>query len=338
MDLLNIHRYLADEATQEEKRKLEKWIEESEVNRQKFESYREIYSVKIQNKYKYNTEKALSQFRLIMDKNDKAATKKSPVSGYKRRDKQPSSIWWKIAAMLLLSVGLSLYIFSSKEIMQDEQYVNETYGTTIATKPGEQKSFRLSDGSRIKLNADSEVYIPKGFGVEERVIELTGEAFFEISTVENIGFEIRTSSATVEILGTKFGIRNWRDREESIIAVLSGTVSVRSANSKIEKTVILTSGEYSRVTLTKPPTLPSHTDIEQYIGWTNRVFVFDETPLRDVLKELELHFNAQIEIEDSSRIDDPVTARYENETLKEILEYTSITHGTKFKYNQADDH
>jgi len=338
VDLLNIHRYLSNEATEAEKRKLEKWIGESEANRRLFESYQEIYNVEIQNKYKYNTEKALNRFRMAMDENDKAMAKKLPVPGYTKRRKQISSVWWKAAAVLLLTAGLTFFLYSSGEILQDKEYADELNGTTIITEPGEQKSFRLSDGSRIKLNADSEVFIPLAFGRDERIIELAGEAFFEVSTNDNLSFEIQTSSARVEVLGTKFGIRAWKDREESVIAVQSGKVSVRSANSEIEETAILTSGEYSRVTLTQPPTTASHSDIGQFIGWTNQLFVFDETPLRDVLTQLELHFNVQIEVEDSSRIDDPVTARYQNEPLREILEYTSITHGTQFSITQDDNH
>lgn len=337
MDLLNIHRYLSDEATEAEKRKLENWIGESEANRIKFESYQEIYNVELQNKYKYDTEKALIRFRQAMDENEKASIKRLPLPGYRKQRKQTISMWWKAAAVLLLTAGLSFYLYSSGDFLQDEVHVNEISGTTITTEPGEQKSFRLSDGSRIKLNADSEAFIPQAFGQEERVIELTGEAFFEVTAIDNLSFEIQTSTARVEVLGTKFGVRAWRDRDESIIAVQSGKVSVRSANSEIEETTILTSGEYSRVTLTHPPTSPSHSDINQYVGWTNQLFVFDETPLRDVLRQLELHFNVKIEVEDSSRIDDPVTARYQHESLKEILEYTSITHGTQFNINQANN-
>lgn len=330
VNLLNIHRYLSNEATPAEKKELDHWINKSESNRKKFESYREIYDVEIQNKYEYDTEKALARFRLVMNKDQNTTPYRAAArSGHKLR-KRNSAIWWKIAAMLLLTAGLSFYLITSDHLILDKSSVEEISGTKISTEPGEQKSFRLSDGSRIKLNADSELYIPEHFGEDGRVVELTGEAFFEISSIQNLSFEILTSSARVQVLGTKFGVRAWKDREESIITVLTGRVSVRSANLEIEESTILESGEYSRVTLNRSPTSARYSDIDQYVGWTDQLLVFEETPLKDVLKSLELHFNVQIDVEDSSSIEDPVTARYRNESLKEILEYTSITHGVQF--------
>jgi ferric-dicitrate binding protein FerR (iron transport regulator) len=78
-------------------------------------------------------------------------------------------------------------------------------------------------------------------------------------------------------------------------------------------------------------------NVDQYLGWTNQVFVFEETPLRDVLHQLELHFNVRITVSDSSSIDDPVTARYRNETLNEILTFTSITHGVEFEVESLNN-
>lgn len=330
MKIIDIHRYLSDEASAEEKRELERWLELSEENRRVFESFREIYNVELEYKYHFNKEAALVKFREVMDEST-LSLKSLPNNRYSASRSRTTGIWLKVAAILIAVLGISIYVVTSSDFASDNQVVEAVSGTTITTEPGEQKSFRLSDGSRIKLNADSEVYISHGYGKETRSVELTGEAFFEITSMENLSFEVTTSTARVEILGTKFGVRAWKDRDESIIAVQSGKVSVRSIDEEIEDSIVLNPGEYSRVELGMPPTAAQSADIDQYIGWTNQLFVFNETPLKDVLRQLELYFNVQIEIEDSSSIEDPVTARYRNESLNEILEYTSITHGVNFK-------
>ncbi len=330
MKIIDIHRYLSDEASAEEKRELERWLEISEENRRVFESFRKIYNVELGYRYHFDKETALAKFRKVMEE-DSHSLKSIPFNKYDKPKKRSAGIWLKVAAILIAVIGISIYVVTSTDVTSDDRVVEAVSGTLISTEPGEQKSFRLSDGSRIKLNADSEIYISHGYGKESRSVVLTGEAFFEISSVENLNFEVITSTARVEILGTKFGVRAWKDRDESIIAVQSGKVSVRSIDEEIEDSIVLNPGEYSRVELGMPPTAAQSADIDQYIGWTNQLFVFNETPLKDVLRQLELYFNVQIEIEDSSSIEDPVTARYRNESLNEILEYTSITHGVNFK-------
>ena len=330
MKIIDIHRYLSDEASAEEKRELERWLEKSEENRRTFEGFREIYNVELGYRHHFDEEAALVKFRKVMNKGSQPL-KSIPVKKYSAPRNRNTGIWLKVAAILIAVVGIAIYVATSTDFVSNDTVVEAVSGTTITTDPGEQKSFRLSDGSRIKLNADSEIYISDDYGKEVRRVELIGEAFFEITTVEGLNFEVITSTARVEILGTKFGIRAWKNRNVSLVAVESGKVSVRSINDKIEDTIVLNPGEYSRVEYGMPPTPAQSADIDQYIGWTNQLFVFNETPLKDVLKQLELYFNVQIEIEDSSSIEDPVTARYRNESLKEILEYTSITHGVNFK-------
>lgn len=329
MELSNIHRYLSGEATPEERKALERWLNESEKNQRTFDGFKEIYDVDIKHSYRFDKEKALYRFREVMLE-EREERSKLPVSQPVKRLHNRTQLWWKVAAVLLVAIGLSLYVFTNPGIIQTDETAKEISGTFISTEAGEQKSFRLQDGSRIRLNAESEIFIPESFGKESRNISLKGEAFFEVAYTNGAVFEVETKTARIEVLGTSFGVRAWQSRQESVIAVQSGRVSVRSSDEAIVKTTILEPGEYSRVEAGTPPTPPISGNLEQFTGWTQQVFVFDETPLKDVLKQLELHFNVSIQVSDSSSLNDPVTARYREETLGEILEYTSITHSLNF--------
>jgi transmembrane sensor len=333
LNITKIHRYLAGEATLKERKEIEAWLETSEENRELFESYCKIYEVEIQNKYKYNIENALARFRDVMDKDhkDDITSLRSKKPANKVYQKKGSGVLWKIAAIILLTAGIGLYVYTSADHWMEDVLTEEVSGTLITTSPGEQKTFRLQDGSRIQLNSNSEILISEGFGKERRKIHLTGEAFFEVEQIPNLSFEVQTETAEIEVLGTSFGVRAWKNRDESVIAVKTGAVSVRSANHIIEEVEILEAGQISKVELNNPPTPAETVNIEQFIGWTQQLFVFDNTPLSDVLVQLENHFNVTITVKDSSSIHDPVTARYRNESLDEILKFTSITHGVSFK-------
>jgi transmembrane sensor len=334
--IIDIHRYLSGEASQEEMRELEQWLEVSRENRKTYESFRDIYNVEIDYKYSYDTEAALSQFRKVMDQSPELGKNSATHKTHHRR-KSKSAIWYKVAAIFIAVAGISIYMVTSSQFAADKQGQEILSGTTIETAPGEQKSFRLSDGSRIKLNAASEIFIPENYGVESRDVKLIGEAFFEIASGHHYQFNIETEAARISVLGTSFSVRAWNERDESVIAVQTGRVSVHSSDLEIEESTILNAGEYTQVLKGLAPGPAIEANLDQYTGWTNQMFVFDETPLKDMLQQLELFYNVEIKVQDSVSIDDPVTARYSNESLEEILKYTSITHGVQFEVKSLNN-
>src|SRR5690606_4295095 len=74
---------------------------------------------------------------------------------------------------------------------------------TLSTPKGGTYQLTLADGSRVWLNAGSKLTYPSRFGDKERLVELEGEAFFEISK-SPIPFRVLSSDQTVEVLGTTF--------------------------------------------------------------------------------------------------------------------------------------
>jgi transmembrane sensor len=335
--ITDIHRYLSGEASQEEKDELEAWLEKSDENRRVYNRIREIYSVEISYRHTYDTEKALIQFRRVMESSGQgAAVNKNRFKAYSR-PKRRSGAWLKAAAVLLTLFGISIYLLTSYEFDSADQTAEVVSGTTIETEAGEQKTFRLQDGSRVRLNSSSEIYIPTGFGKESRDLVLSGEAFFEVASGHDYEFSVETSSARVSVLGTSFTVRAWQERDESVIAVQTGRVAVHSTNPEITESTNLSAGEYTQIVRGQAPQAASQHNIEQFTAWTQQMFVFEQTPLKDVLRQLELHFNVNISVMDSSSIDEPVTARYRDESLDEILKYTSITHGVEFKVESLNN-
>jgi transmembrane sensor len=330
VNITEIHRYLSGEATQEEAEQFERWLEQSEENRETFKRFQQIYSVEIEYKYQFNKEAALRKFRQVMDAGSASSAGKAKIYNHTHLHRRKRGTWLKVAAMIIAVTGISLYLVSDFSFDESETVNEVVAGVTISTEPGEQKSFRLSDGSRIRLNSASSMYIPSGFAKTGRSVELLGEAFFEVQQGHEYDFTVNTSTAQISVLGTSFSVRAWQDRDESIIAVQTGTVSLRSSDPQIIEQTVVTAGQYSQVRAGEAPGPALDANLDQYFGWTNQMFVFDETPLMDVLRQLELHFNVRITVSDSSSIYDPVTARYRNESLSEILRFTSITHGVEF--------
>ena len=159
-----------------------------------------------------NEDAALKDFKARIQSKTK---KKSKVISLKR------SVVFKIAASFAVLVAISYFIFNTNQI-------------TLKTDFAENKSFTLPDASNVILNAVSTITYKKSF-VNDRALELDGEAYFSVK--KGSSFTVHTSQGSVQVLGTKFNVKN---REKAFnVFCYEGRVEVKSDSNKI----ILTTGE-----------------------------------------------------------------------------------------------
>mgnify|MGYP000132330737 CR=1 FL=1 len=185
---------------------------------------------------------------------------------------------WLVAASVIFIAGIFL-------VYQIGSRSNEpiTTQTAVAIK----SSLELPDGSQVKLNSESSVsYKRKGWS-ENRVLQLSGEAFFEVKKGER--FEVETSLGTVEVLGTSFNIRERNNKLE--VACYTGRVRVASGQNE----VILTPGEGIRIE--EGVSLPMQVS-GAGPGWLTGVMSFVNVPLTEALEELGRQLGYHINTED----------------------------------------
>lgn len=342
MTITHIHRYLSGEADAAERKVFEDWLAAHEDNRAQFEDYRKIYAVSIERSQKFDAVSGLETFRknrAALPPVQQAPTRSRPIpKGVVVRPQPKYALWLKLAAVLLIALGVSLFLLHPVFTGETSEIAEQAAGTWYETAYGEQRSYRLPDGSRIRLNADSRLFLPDDYGQALRSIKLVGEGFFKVEPDAALPFVVSTSEATVEVLGTSFGVRARPEHGVSYIAVQSGRVAVHSAGLSTADDltgVELGAGEFTRVAYGAQPEPPAMSDTDQILGWTKQQFVFRDTPLSEVLAQLGRHFNVRITLSDSSRAGEPVTARYATESLDEILSITSLTHGVHFEVSTA---
>lgn len=146
------------------------------------------------------------------------------------------------AAMLLLTFGTLgvLYRSSDHPLAGNRQEIGpvaQRFSTTV----GERKKLRLPDGSTLTLNANSRVNIRAGYGKGQRVVELDGEAFFDIKPQLASAFKVLTADVVVQVLGTSFNVKAYTNRKKVQIAVSTGNVRVK--NIVTEQSLLLAADE-----------------------------------------------------------------------------------------------
>ncbi len=179
---------------------------------------------------------------------------------------------WAVAAgfAVLMSVGLLVM----------------THTTRIASLKGELVAVVLPDGSNVLLNSESQLSYQKYMWWRKREVTLKGEGFFKV--MKGRRFEVRTGKYVTSVLGTSFNV--FARNNEIRVSCFTGKVGVREVTSGAH--AVLTPGlgvNAAGGTLGRVEKVS-----EKEKGWTTGEFYFDDSPLEDVLAEIERQFNVKV--------------------------------------------
>ncbi len=195
---------------------------------------------------------------------------------------------------------------------------------TIETPRGGQYQINLPDGSRIWLNAASSLRYPVVFAGNERKVELTGEAYFEIAEDKSRPFRIASNKQVVEVLGTHFNINAYPEEGSVKTTLLEGSVKVRSGNN----TVKLRPGQQSLVDQT---IAVGEADISESVAWKNGKTQFSNADIKTIMRMLSRWYDVEVEYQGEmigTGFGGSVS-RYKN--ISEILKLLELTGDVHFK-------
>lgn len=164
---------------------------------------------------------------------------------------------------------------------------------TITTPLGGQYLVTLPDGSKAWLNAASSLRFPTAFNEQERVVELTGEAYFEITPRQKghgrIPFLVKAGPVKIQVLGTHFNVNAYSDEEDIKTTLLEGIVHVISAQSVSS----LKPGEQAQVNKqgTLKKTKPA---LEPITAWRHGIFSFKNAPITAIMRQAQRWYGIEV--------------------------------------------
>ncbi len=154
---------------------------------------------------------------------------------------------------------------------------------------GGEYALVLADGTRVWLNAETELSYPSYFSGKDRRVKLKGEAYFEVTADTSMPFIVETKHLQINVLGTSFNISAYPD-ESHHATLAKGKIKAIYE----EKQVILSPGE--QALLTDSGMIVHAVDIATYTSWKERRFVFKNKPLQEVARDLERWYNVRLTI------------------------------------------
>lgn len=239
--------------------------------------------------------------------------------------------YWPVAAacaaLLLLAIAYLTF--------QPTEQPAEILMSSLSTQMGEKRIVHLSDGTKVKLNAGSELLFPIKFAGSTRRVRLHGEAFFDVAKNPEKPFVIETSGADIVVLGTSFNVAAYIDKPLTSIAVLTGKVKVKGHLGQQE--VVLGPEYMAEINRTDGEMKTVRFNPDKVIGWKDGKLVFEGVSLEEVLHVVGQWYGYNIiipsEINLSKKQD--YYAIFDNASLKHVLDNLSFTYQFSFQINHS---
>jgi ferric-dicitrate binding protein FerR (iron transport regulator) len=204
---------------------------------------------------------------------------------------------------------------SSKEVVYN----------TISTPNGGQYQLELPDGSLVWLNASSSIHFPTSFVENERRVNVTGEAYFEIAKNPSKPFIVGVNNSEVQVLGTHFNINSYNDEDDMKTTLLEGSVRFVSGGD----INILKPGQQSQLAKNGDIKVVSDVDVDKVVAWKNGLFDFENAGIETVMRQLSRWYD--VEVEYNGKPDDIFIAEMRrNIKLSDALKALELTGRVRF--------
>lgn len=167
----------------------------------------------------------------------------------------------------------------------------EVMFNTMRTPRGGEYRLQLPDGSKVWLNAASSITYPNMFTGDKRMVEITGEAYFEVAKNAAMPFEVQAGKMKVEVLGTNFNVNAYPGEPAIKTTLLEGTVRIQHA--------VLKPGQQASLAATGDFRIADDVETDEVMAWKNGFFQFNDADMPTVMRQLENWYDITVAYEGS---------------------------------------
>lgn len=228
-------------------------------------------------------------------------------------------------------VGAQIRYADGPELLQGDPTSSLSEAPTVHTlqtpKTGTY-NIVLADGTKVWLNAYSSLKFPSRFEGKERVVELTGEAYFEVAHNKKQPFKVRSQKQTIEVLGTHFNLSAYTS-EATVTTLLEGAVKVNNVDDS--KSVLLKPGQQSTVKEDTKQIQLAQSNTEHAVAWKNGYFNFDNETLGSILNKIARWYDVEFTYEKTPSNKTYIGAVSRSRNLSAVLRALEAVADVKFK-------
>jgi len=199
---------------------------------------------------------------------------------------------------------------------------------TLSTPMGGQYQLSLPDGSKVWLNSGSSIRFPTTFIGKERVVELKGEAYFDITKNKKMPFIVRTNnSMDIKVLGTQFNVMAYDDEKSINTTLVEGSVQIL----KESGTAFLEPGQAAILNKGTGKIKVAEADIDEAVAWKNGYFMFSNENIESIMRKVSRWYNIDVDYQGNLSNKDFVGTISRDKNISELLKMLELTGAIHFK-------
>ena len=192
--------------------------------------------------------------------------------------------------VIAIQNGAKVELDSGKLTYHKGRTIAMAVTNTMTTPVGRKYQLTLSDGTQVWLNAASSITFPATFSGDQRVVSITGEAYFEVARNAKQPFFVNANGMRTEVLGTNFNINAYSDEDIIKTTLLQGSVKVSKGNEE----QLLLPGQQAQLDKEDKFRLITSVDMDFEMAWRNDEFYFKYADLKTVMRQLARWYDLEI--------------------------------------------
>ena len=162
---------------------------------------------------------------------------------------------------------------------------------TLKTPRGGQFKVILPDGTHVWINSASQLRYPTAFTGNNRIVELEGEAYFEVTHDRQKPFKVKVGDLFVNVLGTKFNIMAYSDEPSVQTTLVNGSVELNLlGNSKL-----IQPGEQANIKAGSSEFIIANPDLNQVLAWKEGKFLFNNLDIKSIMRQISRWYDIDVE-------------------------------------------
>lgn len=237
-------------------------------------------------------------------------------------------LWMKItsvAASVILLLGMTGYY-------SYQQGYRHLSGQLVRMENplGMKTTIILPDGSVAILNAGTTLSYPTAFVTENREVEVKGEAFFEVVSDAKRPFIVKAENLNVQVLGTKFNVKAYKEEERIEVTLTEGSVGVGLAQQSA--VLRIHPGQQVRFDKKNHKLTAKQVNLDYYTSWREGKYYFNSMPFYEIARQLERIFNVHIHVASKNLENIIITGDFvHGENLEQILRVMTADQRMKYR-------
>ncbi len=227
----------------------------------------------------------------------------------------------------LLNDSVSGLIYTKRDLNDPAEKIRYN---TLKVPTGGFYPLTLSDGTKIWLNAASELRYPEAFTGKERAVYLKGEGYFEVKKDTRRPFIVYTEQSHITVLGTSFNINTYNDENKIYATLVEGSVSFVS--DKTGQQIILQPGHQITMETVSGKLSVKEVDIEVYTAWKDGMFYFKDMTLEEIMRTISRWYQVKVIYKNTQLKTETYNGKMPMYSgIEDVLKKIELSGGTRFE-------